>query len=97
LRADFLEPAFFGADFFDADFFEADFFEADFFDADFFEALFFGTFAPSLRASDSPMAIACFRLVTFFPLRPLFSDPSFFSCIARSTLSPAPLEYFAMI
>jgi len=25
------------------------------------------TFLPFLRASDSPMAIACFLLVTFFP------------------------------
>jgi hypothetical protein len=36
---------------------------------------FGGTFAPFLRASDRPMAIACFGLVTFLPLRPLFSLP----------------------
>ena len=35
-----------------------------------------GTFAPAFRASESPMAIACLRLVTFFPLRPLFSVPA---------------------
>jgi hypothetical protein len=34
---------------------------------------FFGTFLPFLRASESPMAIACFRLFTVLPLRPLFS------------------------
>jgi len=32
------------------------------------------------------MAIACLRLVTFFPLRPLFSRPRLNSCISRSTL-----------
>src|SRR5258708_1091169 len=35
----------------------------------------FGTFAPRFLASDNPMAIACSRLVTRFPLRPLFSSP----------------------
>src|SRR6185369_9302226 len=34
-----------------------------------------GTFAPSRRASESPIAIACFRLVTFLPERPLFNFP----------------------
>jgi hypothetical protein len=48
-----------------------------------------GTFAPSRRASESPMAMACSRLVTFLPLRPLFNVPCFFSCIARSTFLPA--------
>ena len=38
---------------------------------------FFGTFAPALRASDKPMAIACLRLFTVFPDRPLFSLPRF--------------------
>ena len=55
---------------------------------------FFGTFAPSRRASDSPMAIACFRLVTFLPLRPLFSLPRFISCISSRTFSPARRLYF---
>lgn len=44
---------------------------------------------PSLRASDKPIAIACLRLVTFLPLRPLFSLPLFISCISRSTFLPA--------
>jgi len=37
-----------------------------------------GTFAPFARASDKPMAIACFRLVTLPPLppRPLAAFPS---------------------
>jgi hypothetical protein len=34
-----------------------------------------GTRLPFWRASDNPMAIACLRLVTFLPLRPLFSVP----------------------
>jgi hypothetical protein len=45
--------------------------------------------APARRASDKPMAIACFRLVTFLPLRPLLSVPRFLSCIARFTLADA--------
>jgi hypothetical protein len=57
---------------------------------------FFGTFLPAFLASDKPMAIACLRLFTFFPDLPLFSVPSFFSCMARSTFFPAPLEYFGM-
>jgi hypothetical protein len=42
---------------------------------------FLGTFAPFLRASDKPMAIACLRLFTFPPLAPLpdFSVRDFFS------------------
>ena len=60
------------------------------------EDLFFGTFAPLLRASESPIAIACFRLVTFVPDRPLLSVPFFFSCIARFTFAPAFFPYFAM-
>jgi hypothetical protein len=42
-----------------------------------------------LRASDNPIAIACLRLVTFFPLRPDFSLPFFISRISRSTALPA--------
>ena len=45
----------------------------------------FGTLAPELRASDKPMATACFRLVTFLPERPERSLPRFISCMARST------------
>jgi len=44
-----------------------------------------GTLAPFARASESPIAIACFRLVTRLPLRPLRSVPCFRSLIARST------------
>jgi hypothetical protein len=74
----------------DDDFFLLLFLEELFFAADFF----FGTFAPDFRASESPMAIACFRLVTFFPLRPLFSVPLFFSRIARATFFCAFGLYF---
>ncbi len=49
---------------------------------------------PSLRASDNPIAIACFGFVTFFPLRPLFSLPCFIAFISRSTLLPAAGLYF---
>lgn len=46
-----------------------------------------GTLAPFARASDNPMAIACFRLVTRPPCPdfPLFSVPFFLRCIALST------------
>ena len=37
------------------------------------ELFFFGTFSPLSLASDKPIAIACLRLVTFLPLRPLFN------------------------
>lgn len=53
-----------------------------------------GTFAPSLRASDNPIAIACFGFVTFRPERPERSFPFFISRIERSTLRPAFGEYF---
>jgi hypothetical protein len=62
--------------------------------ADYLLDFFFGAFLPSLRASESPMAIACFRLFTVLPLRPLFRVPSLRSCIAFSTFFEAPLEYF---
>src|SRR5215472_18801576 len=39
------------------------------------------------------MAMACLRLLTFLPLRPLFSLPSCISCISRFTCLPAPLLY----
>jgi hypothetical protein len=66
--------------FFEADLVELFFFE-DFFALDFFA----GTFAPSARASESPMAMACLRLFTFLPLRPDLSLPRLYSCISRST------------
>lgn len=53
-----------------------------------------GTFAPERRASDNPIAMACFRLVTFFPLRPDRSLPCFISFISRSTDLPAAGLYF---
>jgi hypothetical protein len=40
------------------------------------------------------MAMACFRLVTFFPLRPDLSLPRLNSCISRFTSLPADGEYF---
>src|SRR4029078_4683080 len=52
-----------------------------------------GTFLPARRASDRPMAIACLRLVTFLPLRPLLSVPRFFLCIALFTSFEADFEY----
>jgi len=57
---------------------------------------FLGTLPPSRLASESPIAIACFRLVTFFPERPDFSVPCFRSCIAFSTFDFAFLPYRAM-
>src|SRR2546430_10853939 len=63
----------------------------------FFEDFFFGTFPPALRASDNPIAIACFLLVTFLPDRPLFSVPSLRSCIAFLTFFCAVLPYLAIV
>jgi hypothetical protein len=57
-----------------------------------------GTFFPLRRASESPMAIACLRLFTFLPLRPLLRLPRLRLRIARSTSLEALREYFlAMI
>ena len=44
------------------------------------------------RASESPIAIACFRLLTFLPDRPDLRVPRFISCISRATVSPAFLR-----
>jgi hypothetical protein len=44
-----------------------------------------GALAPFFRASDNPMATACFGFLTFLPLPPLFSLPSFIFFIACST------------
>lgn len=55
-----------------------------------------GTLPPARRASDNPIAIACFRLVTFLPDRPLFNVPRLRSCIAFSTFFDAFLPYFAI-
>ena len=56
---------------------------------------FVGTLAPFLRASDSPMAMACFRLLTLPPLPPLpeRSVPRFLRRIALFTVLPAALPY----
>src|SRR5690349_22414722 len=62
----------------------------------FFEPFLEGTLSPSARASDSPIAIACLRLVTFLPERPLFNVPRLRSCIAFSTFCEAFSPYFAM-
>jgi len=47
-----------------------------------------------LRASESPIAIACLRLFTFFPDRPDLSFPRFISRIERLTFFPAVEPYF---
>ena len=39
------------------------------------------------------MAMACLRLVTFLPLRPLLSLPCFIAFISASTFLPADGEY----
>jgi hypothetical protein len=77
--------------------FRFDFFAVFFFDAfRFFEA-FFGTFLPLALASDSPIAIACLRLLTFLPERPLFSVPALRFFIARLTSVDAFFEYLRAI
>ena len=52
-----------------------------------------GTRSPLLRASERPIAIACLRLRTFMPLRPLLSTPRLYSRITRATFLDAPREY----
>ena len=94
---DFLELDFFADDFLVVDFFADDFRDDDFFAPDFFDADFFeGTLPPARRASESPIAIACLRLVTFLPERPLLSFPSLRSCIAFLTFDCAVFPYFAI-
>ena len=56
-----------------------------------------GTFAPFFRASLKPIAIACFRLLTVRPERPLFSEPRLRRRIADSTVFCARFPYFAMV
>jgi hypothetical protein len=60
-----------------------------------FDFRFDGTLAPFSRASDNPIAIACFLLFTLppFPPRPLRNVPFFLFFIARSTLFPAAFPY----
>jgi hypothetical protein len=57
-------------------------------------AVFFGTFCPAARASERPIAIACLRLLTVRPERPLFNVPALRFFIARSTVADAFVEYF---
>src|SRR5262245_32134088 len=52
-----------------------------------------GTLAPARRASERPIAIACFRLLTFLPERPDLSVPAFRSRIAFPTVAEAFLPY----
>ncbi|WXA83794.1 hypothetical protein LVJ94_48615 [Pendulispora rubella] len=65
------------------------------------ELFFFGTLPPARRASESPIATACFLLVTFFPERPERRVPDLRSCMALATFEPAfepylrPLDFFA--
>jgi len=60
---------------------------------------FLGTFAPFFRASESPIAIACFRLFTFPPLPPFpdLKDPFFRRRIALLTDLPAVRPYLAIV
>jgi hypothetical protein len=52
---------------------------------------------PARRASDKPIAIACLRLLTRLPERPLRSLPRFISRIARRTLLPLARLYLRAI
>jgi hypothetical protein len=60
---------------------------------------FLGTFAPFLRASDNPMAIACFLLLTAPPFPPLpdRNVPRFLRRIALLTVLLAARPYLAII
>lgn len=80
-------------DFLPPDFFPADFRPDDFLPVDLRPVFFRGTFAPFSRASERPIAIACFLLVTFFPL-PLLSVPFLRRRIADPTRLPAAFPYF---
>ena len=59
------------------------------------ELFFRGTLAPFLRASESPIAIACFRLLTVPPLppRPDLRVPLFFRRMALETVLRAVFPY----
>jgi hypothetical protein len=59
----------------------------------FFAPFFGGTFFPSRLASDNPIAIACLRLLTLRPDRPLFKVPALRFFIVRLTLADAFFEY----
>ena len=64
---------------------------------DFLVDLLRGTLLPDLRASDRPMAMACFRLVTLRPDLPLFNVPFLRSRMALPTFLDAVLPYFLAI
>lgn len=82
----FFAVAFFAVDFLVGDFLVGDLVVGDLVADDFREvAGFLGALAPSSLASEIPIAIACFGLVTFLPVRPLFSFPSCISCITFFT------------
>ena len=89
-----------GAVFFDAAFFVAAFLVVDFLVEAFFASLLLfgagGIFAPSFRASDNPIAIACLRLFTLAPL-PERRFPSSIALTSRSTDFWALGPYFAMV
>src|ERR1700721_3435288 len=63
------------------------------------QAVFFrGTLAPFFRASESPIAIACLRLLTVPPFPPLPQRrvPLFFLRMALATVLLAALPYFRL-
>src|SRR5262249_50408156 len=64
----------------------------------FYAAFFFGTLAPFSLASESPIAIACFRLVTLPPFPPLpdRSVPFFLRRIVLATVLPTVLPYLRL-
>src|SRR5580700_1300060 len=62
-----------------------------------FEGFLGATFLPSRRASESPIAIACLRLLTVRPEPPLFKVPALRFFIARSTVADAAFEYLRAI
>jgi len=79
------------------DFGEQALYRFDFFAAFRFFDAFFGTFLPFALASDRPIAIACLRLLTFLPERPLFNVPALRFFIARPTSADAFFEYLRAI
>jgi len=60
-----------------------------------YEAFLRGTLAPFFRASERPIAMACFRLFTRPPLPPLpdLSVPRFFRRMALATILLAAFPY----
>ncbi len=56
-----------------------------------------GTLAPERRACDSPIAMACLRLLTGLRARPLFSWPRLYSRMALPTFFLELLLYFGIV